>query len=151
MEQFDFPVLISRWIHIVAAGIVVGGPALMLFALIPGAKETLSEDDHARLREAVRKRWAKWVHASIGLLLLTGFVNFYLLAIRSGVEPIPYHAVFGLKLVAALAIFFLTTALVGRAPGLEKMRRAAPKWLAVVLALAATVILLGDILNQLRG
>jgi len=122
----------------------------MRFALVPGAGEALDATAHDRLREAVRVRWARFVHASIALLLVTGSINFAILALPPKVEPIPYHPMFGVKVLAALAVFFIATALVGRSAALARMRQARKKWLTVSIVLAALIVLLSGILSQVR-
>ncbi|MEK6674231.1 MAG: hypothetical protein AABZ47_01095 [Planctomycetota bacterium] len=151
MSGIDPIVLVLRWIHLASAIVAIGGAAFSLFVLIPGVKKTLDESTHQRLREAVRARWAPIVHPCIALLLLTGFINFFLLVIFPKVPAIPYHAVFGPKLLLALFIFFVAEALVGRAPGFAKMREAREKWLKILLVAAAVVVLLSGVLNQIRS
>jgi uncharacterized membrane protein len=142
--------LISRWFHIASAIVALGGAAFMLFGLIPAAKATLSDDVHERLREAVRARWAKWVHASIALLLITGSINFALLALLPKVESIPYHPIFGVKVLAAFIVFFIASALMSRGPGFANIRAHRAKWLGILLALGALIVLLSGVLNQVR-
>jgi hypothetical protein len=142
--------LVSRWFHLAAAIIAVGGAFYALFALMPAAKATLTDDVHERLREAIRARWARVVHACVAILFLTGAINFVILAIPPKIEPMPYHAIFGGKFLAALAVFFLAEALVSRGPGFAKIRGRRAKWLAVLLSLAALIVLLSGVLNQVR-
>lgn len=151
MENIDFVVLISRWLHIMAVVLAIGGAAYALFAVGPAAKDVLDADARAKLREGIRARWSWFVHGSIVVLLITGFTNFYCLALAPRVPPMPYHAFFGPKLLLAFVIFFIATALVGRAPGLEKMREASSKWLGVLLFLAAVIILISGLLAQFRS
>jgi uncharacterized membrane protein len=151
MESLDPILLISRWLHLAAAIIALGGAFFVRLALLPGARETLPATDEQKLRDAVRKRWAPLVHASIAVLLLTGFFNFYWMAIRPKVPPMPYHAVFGVKLLAALFIFFVAEALVGKGPGFSKMRERRAGWLTVILITGGVVILISGALNQLRS
>lgn len=146
----DCPLLISRWIHILAMATSIGGVAFMRFGLIPAANESLADEDHSKLRENLTRRWGKFVHGSIGLLLITGFYNFYALAIKPGVDPV-YHGVFGPKLLLAFAVFFIATALVGRSSAFASMKKARKKWSSVLLILAALIILLSGILNQIRS
>lgn len=145
----DFVLLVSRWVHISAAIVAIGGAAYAVIAVLPTLRE-LSEDVRVRIADAVRSRWARVVHVCIVLLLLTGGLNFYLLALAPGVEPMPYHAIFLLKLLAALAIFFIASALVGRSPGFAAMRAASRRWLTTILALAAAIVLLSGVLSQVR-
>ena len=142
--------LISRWIHLASAIVAVGGAVFMLFALLPAAKSTLTDEVHERLREAVRARWAKFVHASIALLLITGAINFAILALPPKIKALPYHPVFGIKLLAAFAVFFIASALMSKGPGFAVIRAKRAKWLGILLGLGGIIVLLSGILNQVR-
>ncbi len=150
MENLDLILLISRWAHISAAIIAVGGAAFLRFVLHPAARNALDDEQHQVLREAVRRRWSLVLFACIGVLFVTGGANFVILAFPPKIEPMPYHAIFGLKFLVALTIFFIGSALAGRSAGLAKMRENSAKWLGVLLVLAALVILLSGTLAQVR-
>lgn len=151
MEDMNVLLWISRSLHIAAVIVTIGGAAFLRLALLPGANQALEEEPHQRLREAVRKRWAHVVHAGIALLLVTGAINFIILAIPPKIEAIPYHPIFGLKFLAALGIFMIASALVGKSPAFAKLRRNERTWLNVLLALAAVIVLLSGLLSQVRG
>ena len=142
--------LISRWIHLASAIVAIGGAVFMLFALLPAAKATLTDEVHERFREAVRARWAKFVHAAVALLLLTGSINFAILALPPKIKALPYHPIFGVKLLAAFAVFFIAEALMSRGPGFAGIRAKRAKWLGILLALGGLIVLLSGILNQVR-
>lgn len=150
MDSIDWLLLGSRWVHVSAAIVAIGGAAFTRWALMPAARAALSDEQHQRLREALRRRWARIVYVCIAFLLVTGAINFLILALPPKIEPMPYHAIFGVKFLAALGVFFLASALVGRAPGLEALRHARAKWLSVVLVLAAVIVLLSGVLSQVR-
>ncbi len=150
MDDINWLMLVSRWIHLAAAFTAIGGVAYARIALLPSAAEVLDDDVHAKLREAVRRRWSRVVHICVGLLLLTGGVNFVLLAMPPKVEPMPYHAIFGIKFLAAMAIFFLATALAGKAPGLAKLREKSGQWMVAILLLGGLIVLLSGVLQQVR-
>ena len=150
MEGINLVLLVSRWLHLAAAIVAIGGAVFQRFVLMPGAAGVLEDADHQRLREAVGRRWARFVHVCIALLVVTGAVNFLILAWPPKVEPMPYHAIFGVKFLAALAVFFVASALVGRAAGFTAMRRHSPWWLGVLILLAALIVLLSGVLNQVR-
>ncbi len=151
MEEINLMLLASRWIHISAAIVAVGGAVFMRLALLPSAKEVLDDDLHQRLREAVRARWARLVHTCVALLLLSGAFNFVVLVLSPKIEPMPYHAIFAVKFLAALGVFFLGIVLSGRSAVAEKMRRNSAKWLSVMIAAAALVVLMSGLLGQVRG
>lgn len=136
--------------HIASAIVALGGAAFTLFALMPAAKATLTDEIHERLREALRTRWAKFVHLCIALLLITGSVNFAILAIPPKIHPIPYHPIFGVKFLAALGVFFIASILVGRSPGFLSLRRQRAKWLTILLVLGAIIVFISGVLQQVR-
>jgi len=149
MQGVDVVTLVLRWIHIVSAMAAIGGAIFMYVAYVP-ASETLEESTRQSLREETRKRWAMFVHGAIGLLLITGGINFVRLAILPKIDPMPYHAIFGVKLLLALVVFFMATALVGRSPAFAKVRQNPRSWLAGVVLLGIVIVLLSGVLNQVR-
>ncbi|MFQ5414447.1 MAG: hypothetical protein ACE5E6_08315 [Phycisphaerae bacterium] len=143
--------LLVRWVHIGAAMATVGGAAYMRLAVLPALRDGADDPARARLREALTARWARVVHVCIALLLVTGFGNFYLLAIRPHLPAMPYHPVFGAKLLTAVLIFFIASALVSRGPGFAGIRAKSATWLTILLIAAAVVVALSGVLVQLRG
>jgi hypothetical protein len=150
MQSSDYILLITRWLHIGAAIVAIGGAFFMRVALMPAANSTLDDATHAKLREALRKRWFIVVQTCIAILLVTGGINFVMLALPPKIEPMPYHAIFGVKFLAALGVFFIASVLVGRGEGMAKMRANRARWLTVLLVLAAVIVILSGVLNRLR-
>ncbi len=151
MQDVDVVLLVLRWAHIFAAMVTVGGAVFMRFAFVPGASESLDEDANGKLRRAVAGRWAKIVNGAIAVLLLTGGAIFVGTSMSSGVPPMPYHAIFGTKFLLAIGVFFLATALLGKSPAFEGIRKKGRLWLIVLLAMAMVIVLLSGALNQIRG
>jgi len=149
MQDVDFVTLLLRWIHIVSAMAAIGGAIFMYAAHVP-AGETLEGAARDALKEETRKRWAKFVHAAIALLLITGGINFVRLAMPPKVEPMPYHGIFGVKFLLSLAVFFIGTALVGRSPAFAKIRAGARAWLGGMALIGVLIVLLSGTLNQVR-
>lgn len=147
----DPVLLISRWLHLSAAIIAIGGVAFQRLAYIPGLMGALVDPSRETVREAVRRRWAPIVHACIVILLLTGGYNFVVQALPPKIEPMPYHAIFGVKFLAALAVFFIASILVGRGQGFANLRNNAKGALTWLLVLGVTIVLLSGILNQVRS
>lgn len=151
MDQLDFVLLFSRWAHITAAIIAVGGAAYAFLALQPGARDSLDDAQHKTLREAVRRRWSPVLFACIAVLFVSGGVNFYKLALLSKIEPMPYHAIFGVKFLVALVVFFIASVLSGRSPGLAKLRENSSRWLGILLVLSALIVVISGALGQIRA
>ena len=150
MDSTDYILLITRWLHISAAIVAIGGAFFTRVALMPAAASTLDDATHAKLREALRARWSRVVQSCIAILLVTGGVNFVMLAMPPKVEPMPYHAIFGVKFLAALGVFFIASVLVGRGQGFASMRANRAKWLTVLLVLAGIIVALSGVLNRVR-
>ena len=129
----------SRIIHVGTAITLVGGSVFMAFALMPAAAAKLSDEEHDRLREGVLARWKKFVGPGIGLFLISGFYN-YMQAIPLHNGDGLYHALVGTKIILALAVFFLASALVGKSKALEGIRQNRAKWLKVLIILAAAIV-----------
>lgn len=153
MQHLDWIWLITRWLHILAVIVAIGGSIYSYLAFMPASQASLDEPDRTRLRDAVRQRWAKFVHISIAILLITGGINFVMGAIPPRppkVPAMPYHAIFGVKLILALVIFFLASALLGKSPGFARMREHARRWFGVIAVLGLVIVLLSGMLNQIR-
>jgi hypothetical protein len=151
MDKINWLLLLSRFIHIASAIIAVGGAAYVRLALMPAASSTLNDEVHNRLREALRSRWMKILHTCIALLLITGGLNFWILAVPPKIHPIPYHPIFGVKLLAALAVFWIAIGLSSRSQAFAKMHASRKKWLNILLTLAAIIVLMSGVLSQVRA
>ena len=51
-----------------------------------------------------------------------------------------YHALVGTKILLAMFVFFIASALVGKKPGTQKFRDDAKKWTGVMLMVAAVIV-----------
>ena len=151
MSPQELGLLAIRWIHVLAAVVAIGGLLFMRLILLPAAQETLDEEQHQRLRDAVVARWKKLVNACIGLLLLSGIGNFIWVGIPKAKEVgAQYHVIFGLKFMAAFGVFFLASALVGKSPALEGIRRQRARWMWITALLGMAAILMGGYLGRLQ-
>ena len=140
--------VISRIVHIATAIVLVGGSTFMAFVLLPTSQQ-LDVTQHDRLREAINGRWKRFIHLGILLFLVTGFYNFY--------RQLPYHkgdglyhGLLGTKIILALIIFFIASALVGRARAFEGMRADRARWLKVIVLLAAIIVAMSSFV-KVRG
>jgi uncharacterized membrane protein len=136
--------MISRWLHILGAITLAGSAIFMRFALHPALAEAPA-DWQAQLKDGVRRRWLLFVHSSIAIVLLTGLFNFY--CRFAEVKPMPYHAIFGLKFLLAMVVFFIASALVGRSKGLQPMRDNAAFYLNINVVLAIVLVGLGGLMR----
>lgn len=149
----EFLPIISRILHVTTAIVIVGGTAFLRLVLMPSAVATLTDDEHVRLRQQLIGRWKKFIHGGIALFLATGLFNYWqaIVAIQaSGVRDPLYHGLMGTKILLAVVIFFIASALVGRSARFETMRQKAKFWLMVNLALALCIVAMSGYL-KVRG
>jgi uncharacterized membrane protein len=136
----DLIPLISRWVHVGTSIVLVGGTVFMRLVLAPAASATLSDAEHAALRERIIGTWKRFVHIGILLFLLTGFYNYLVVAVPKHENDSLYHALMGTKILLALVVFFVASALVGKSQGLQKIRDKRSTWLLVLIVLSALIV-----------
>ena len=140
--------ILSRWLHISTAAIVVVGMVFARFVLMP-AMQKLTEEHRAILSEHIAKHLRPFSVASIILLLVSGLYNF-LLAMQCELDT-RYHMIFGFKFLFAthlLAMFHIASSpSKGSAPDSAKRARL----LTGGIISALIVLALGAYLRTLRG
>lgn len=142
MEPVYFVTLVARWLHILSAALALGVPVYVRFVLMPSIAQ-LEPPQRDLLREAIAKRWRMFVHTMIVIFLVTGFWTFLGARRWSGFEvdaKFRYHLLFGVKVLIALAMFFISSALAGRSAALAGMRTNAKMWLGVLLLLGLAIV-----------
>jgi len=139
---------LSRVVHISTAIAVVGGSVFTLCVLLPAVR-MLSEDAHATFAQAVSSRWKRFVHVGILLFLASGFYNYFkAMPLHKGDGL--YHALIGSKMLLALGVFFIASALVGRSPTFAAMRANRGKWLTILVLLTFIIVLISSFV-KVRG
>lgn len=152
MDPMSLLGLVARWLHILSAMAAVGGALFARVALLPSL-QVLNEADRKTLHDAIRSRWSKVVMASIGFLLLSGLYNIAMIEMGKKIPPdgkTLYHALFGIKFLLALVIFFIASALAGRSPAFAGIRQQARFWLSLNLALAVLLVCISGGLRMIR-
>lgn len=147
-ESIDWPAVALRWLHVVAAVIALGGAIFMRQVLMPAAQQ-LPDEPHRQLRDDVRRRFGRLFLAALVTLMLTGLYNYVMIEVPRHRGQGAYHGLIGGKILLALAVFFLGSALTGRAAAFEGIRRNARAWLGVNILLALAIVLLAGIARAL--
>ena len=156
--SIDALLLLLRWMHIFGVVLLVGGLCFTRFALLPALADT-EEDSREKLQESIRRKWLPWVIIGITLLLVSGLANFLLFnsTVKSQgwgdgewMKQTSYHAIFGVKFLLALVVFYFASGLVGRGSGTAWIRSDRARWLGVTLGLAVAIIILSGWLRNLH-
>ncbi len=139
--------VLMRWAHILAAITALGGTLFIRFVLLPAAGTALTGDEYARLRQSFMGRWKKLVHTCIALFLISGFYNYLVNSIPNHKGQPLYHALFGVKFLLALGVFYLALGLTAGGSFGSGLRKRSPYWMLWMIALAVLVVLLSGVLK----
>ena len=139
-----------RWLHIVPAVVAGGGSVFLAVALLPALRE-MPADVRTSAREAITARWRVVVMACITLLLVSGAANFlvYQWPAHRG-QPL-YEALFALKFLAAMVVFFIGSALTGRSAALQPMRDNVRFWAGLNATLVLLIVIVSGALRFVPG
>jgi uncharacterized membrane protein len=140
--------IVLRFLHIAPAVIAGGATIFVRIALLP-ALATLPEADRLRVRETIDRRWRVVVMACIALLLVSGIANFVLYQAPVHKGQSLYHALFGIKFLAAMVVFFLASALSGRSAALAPIRANARRYVGVAAVLVLLIVLISNVLRNI--
>ncbi len=140
--------IVNRWIHIFSVIVAVGGTFFLRVVLHPTAKANIPPEVGSQFSPALIRRWARVVHTCILLIILSGTYNSIIQFPLHKGQPL-YHAIWGVKVLLALGLFFIAIAVTGRSPAFEGMRKKRPMWMGIIVALGAVIVLLSSILKNL--
>ena len=137
-----------RIMHILGAVLLLGSILFQRFALLPALKELKSEEMADQIRRLLRGRIARITMYSAALLLISGLINTARVSMQFRFPDGDYNLLLAVKLLLALFIFYLASALAGRSESAEKLRANATKWLNVLLAASLLIVVLGAAMKQ---
>ena len=143
MEALD---IVSRVVHVATAIVVLGGSIFMRFVLMPAATQ-LPEEEQQALRGRIMGTWKVVVMIGIVLFLASGFYNYLVVSLPEHRGDTLYNALMGIKILLAFSIFFLASALTGRATAFERIRKNAKLWLGITILLGVLVVVIAGYLK----
>lgn len=145
LAELSGPIIVSRWFHLAAAIIALGGLWFLRVVLLPfGSIETTLP----QAGRSVLRRWAVSLHVCILALIVSGVYNSIVqLPLHRGRQA--YVVLWLVKVALAVALFFLAAAVTGSNPKLEKLRRQRKQWVAVCLLLGGAILLISNILRSM--
>ena len=127
----EFLPLISRWLHILAAIVLMGGTVFLRFTVVPVLN---NEKDQESWFAPMRSSWSKLVMMSILFLLASGLYNTAIKSMTYELVGGPYLILLSIKILLALVIFFLVSVLSGRSRLAVKFRSEGSKWYNLTIA-----------------
>lgn len=137
-----------RWLHIVGA-ITLLGSLLAALVVNRAGLAKLSEESREAFLSAARPKLAMLVGIGILLLLVPGLYN-YLVVMRALHQGQPtYDMMMGIKILLALIVFFLASALTGKSAVFQKIRDNAKMWLTITLLIGAAIVGIASYLRMM--
>ena len=131
--------LISRWMHILPAVVMVGGAIFTQLVLCPALD---GNDPENAVKQQVKRKWSKVIMICASLLLLSGLYN-TMAIFRAEEKPEGlYHALFSLKLILVFAIFYISSMLAGKSDAALKFQEKEALWGKLNMYAAIIVVLL---------
>ena len=140
--------LVLRWLHIIPAVVVGGATIFARIALLP-ALASLQDAERLRMKESIDRRWRVVVMVCITLLFVSGIANFVLYQAPAHKGQSLYHALFGVKFVAAMIVFFLASALSGRSAALAPIRANSRFFFGAAASLVLVILLISGVLRSI--
>ena len=147
--DISVPGIISRWVHIASVIVAVGGTVFIRFVLHPSGQEVLSEEARQSLRPTLMKRWTRFLHLCIGLIIASGIYNTVVMFPKHRGQEGFYHPLWGAKVMLAVILFAIAMLLTSKGEVFVAIRKQAPKLLTVNVLLAAGIVLLSNILKNI--
>lgn len=152
LADIPFDAVISRWVHISAVIVAIGGTAFLRLVLHPTVQTALNDETRAALKSALVHRWARFVHVAILFIILSGTYNAVVMFPQHKPvegEPPLYHILFGVKMMLALGLFFIAIAVTGRSKAFAGMRNRMVRWTAINLVIAGAIVLISNVLKNI--
>lgn len=148
MQSIDWVAVLFRWLHIIPAIVLLGGTIFMRSVALPAMA---GQGNAATWLGAVRAKWAMISGVCIALLLVSGLWNFFMYRMEEVRDTGSlYHALFGVKALLALGVFFIVSALTGRSAMFEPMRAKPGKMLSLAAAMGLTIVLISGVLRKVE-
>lgn len=150
-QVFDLDVtfVVIRALHIGAAAVAIGAAVFQFWSLLPVLR-SLEPEPRLALRERLVDRWRPVAFTLVGVLLLTGMLNYILYKIpeyRGNPRAGLYHGLLGIKILLALGVFHFATVLALPGARGAKWRDKAGRWLPLMLTFMAAIVVLGAVLR----
>ncbi len=148
MQSIDWVAVLFRWLHVIPAIVLLGGTIFVRFAALPALG---ASGQAAQWLGAVRKKWAMISGLCILLLLVSGLWNFMMYRLDEVRDTGPlYHALFGVKVLLALAVFFIVSVMSGTSAAFAPMRAKPAKMLTLAAGLGLAIVLISGVLRGVK-
>jgi hypothetical protein len=144
---------INKFLHLAAAGVVVGSLVYLRFILLPTLDQA-EESHRAAVWQSAYRKTLRWLSFSILLLILTGLDNIMrarkTLGALSPEQVSAYWGAFWAKIVLVALAFLLVHVLMIGAPPFRRVQAGYRGWIGVLVAAALVILYLSGYLTLTR-
>jgi uncharacterized membrane protein len=138
-------VILSRWLHVISACLLIGGVFFIRF-ILPRGLALVDETQAKSILYPIRRTFKMVLHTTVLFLILTGIYNTWLAWDKYQLDKAVLHALWGTHvLLAALAITLSLYLFAGHEP--PKTHR---KWMAMNFLLLLCVVAASSSLKWAR-
>lgn len=143
----------NKFLHLSAAGVVVGSLIYLRFILIP-TLDRVEESQRAPIWQAAYKKTMRWLSFAFLLLIITGMDNIMRARRTLGIATPDlrdsYWAVFWTKITLVILAFILLHLLIIGAPPFRRIQAAYRWWIGVMMVAALLIVYLSGYLTLSR-
>lgn len=147
IAELNVPEIASRSLHLFAAIMAVGGAIFIRRVVNPAIRESLTTDGDESFVNTLLRRCSILVYVSIVVVIITGFWNMTM-TLPGHQGQSTYHVLFGIKLILAVVLLFLTVLLAGSKPLAAHVRTGGSWWIAASILVAIGIVVVSSILKQ---
>lgn len=97
-------IVLSRWLHIIAACLAIGGIFFIQF-ILPCAMRPLGPEQQKQVILGARRMFKMVFHTAVLILILSGIFNSYLAWDKYSLDPALLHSLWGTHVLLALFVF----------------------------------------------
>ncbi|MBW3622964.1 MAG: hypothetical protein KY468_06085 [Armatimonadetes bacterium] len=153
MDPQFYATTFNKWLHLSAAGIVVGGLIYLRFVLIP-TLDGVEESQRTPIWQAAYKRSMRWILYAFAVLILTGIDNGLrsrrFLQVATPDVRDTYWMVFWTKVAVVILAFILVHFLIIGAPPFRRIQEAYRRWVTVLVVAALLIVYFSGFLTLTR-
>jgi uncharacterized membrane protein len=129
-------VILSRWIHVICACLMIGGIFFARFVM-PSGLGILDDETRTKVHLKIRRTFKMVIHSAILLLLITGIYNSTLAWDKYTLDSALLHPLWGTHILLALIAFtFLLIVLAGPVPPRSHRKLMAVNFVVLLAAVA---------------
>ena len=138
--------VLIRWMHILPVIIMLGGSYFFRFVLLPTGNSALDPGLFKSFKVQVIRKWRMMIMLCMALILISGFLYYFMVGRAEHDGEALYHALFGIKFILAMVVFTLISMVYGSK---QRLGAKGPMVGAITIALGIVVVLIAGYMRMM--